>query len=78
MYKYNNKVIRLAKNNNYHFATKVVLLLIRLKIRFSKTLLTPYLFNKTTLVAHGYNPIFQTLLPYFQIFKYRYSVEYYR
>ena len=46
-----NKVIRLVKYYNYHLATKVVLLLIRLKIRFSSTLFIPYFTNKTTSVA---------------------------
>jgi len=73
---YNNKVIRLAKNNDYDFATKVVLLLIRLKIRLCQTLFIPYSFNKTTLVADRYNPIYQTLLPYFCIFKYKYNPPY--
>ena len=73
---YNNKVIRLAKNNDYDFATKVVLLLIRLKIRLCQTLFNPYFFNKTTLVADKYNPIYQTLLPYSHIFKYKYIPPY--
>jgi len=64
---YDNKVIRLAKNNNYHFATKVVLLLIRLKIRFYQTLFIPYSFNKTTLVADRYVPTTATLLPHYLI-----------
>ena len=46
-----NKVIRLMNNNNYHIATKVVLLFIRLKIRFFSTSFIPYSINKTTLVA---------------------------
>jgi len=36
---------------NYHIATKVVLLFIRLKIRFFSTSFILYFINKTTLVA---------------------------
>jgi len=53
-------------NNNYHIATKVVLLFIRLKIRFFDTSFLPYFANKTTLVA-DYMPSYSK--PYYLIFK---------
>ena len=63
---FTNKVIRLLKINNQYLATKVVLLFIRLKIRFFITLLLPYFTNKTTLLANGYGFIYQ---PYYLIFR---------
>jgi len=66
---YENKVIRLTENNNYHPATKVVLLLIRLKIRFLPTLFIPYFSNKTTLVATNYIFSSRNLISLFQINK---------
>ena len=63
---YENKVMRLAGNNHCHPATEVVLLLMRLKMRFFATLFSPYFTNKTTLVALKHNCSPPTLLPYFQ------------
>jgi len=55
------------ENNNYHLATKVVLLLIRLKIKFYITLFKPYFINKTTLVVANRNT--HHVKPYYLIFK---------
>jgi hypothetical protein len=77
------KGISLGEKVFLSFATKVVLLFIRLKIRLvhrknvylqvlNKTLFTPYFLNKTTLVAAGDNNLKTNLIA---LFSNRYNLD---
>ena len=56
--------VRLFSYKSYFLIRFLTRIFMRLTLL--KTLFTPYSNNKTTLVAQRYNPLSQTLLPYFQ------------